>query len=91
MLNVKEAAARAMEHAREVFDDQNIADLLLEEVDFESGAPPTWKVTVSFVRPEELKNILRIVKFMRTFKIVHLDAETGEMLRITHRSTGLAA
>ena len=90
MLDIKQAVARAKEHAIEVFGDDKIADLLLEEVDYADG-PPTWKVTVSFIRPEQSQGSLASFRLLRTFKVVHLDALTGDLQRVTHRAGGIAA
>jgi hypothetical protein len=90
MLTVKEAVAQAKQHAQDVFGESGIVDMLLEEVDFDD-APPTWKVTLSFIRPEQAHSPLLTARFMRIFKVVQMDAATGALLRVTHRSSGLAA
>ncbi|MCA3600764.1 MAG: hypothetical protein IOC58_07565 [Methylobacterium sp.] len=90
MLNVKEAVARAMDHAKDVFGMEKVADLLLEEVD-RADNPDSWKITISFIRPEMVNSSFASARFMRTFKTIHLDAQTGELLRVTHRAGGIAA
>ncbi len=49
-MQVKEAVALAKEYIRDVFSDENISDLGLEEVEFDEG-PGIWSVTIGFSRP----------------------------------------
>ena len=54
-MNVREAVATAKQYTMEVFADEKIADLGLEEVvlDDEHGV---WRITVGFSRPRALAN-----------------------------------
>lgn len=101
MLNIKEAVASAKKYAEDVFSAEGVKDLLLEEVDFDDVSK-AWLVTVSFLRqqvtqnqnPNSVSTIAEMLiggSFRRIFKIVHVNAETGELIRVTNRETGLAA
>ena len=80
-MDVREAVKKAKESIVTVFADENIQDPRLEEIRFTEG-PPTWKVTISFVRP----SFLLPLNTERTFKVVHLDDLSGEVRSVTHRT-----
>jgi hypothetical protein len=98
MLSIKDAIARAKEHATEVFAGENISDLQLEEIELSGSAQPQWLVTLSFLRVQAkegsggaLASVLLTMRSSRIFKVVHLNAETGELIRIAHKSSVMAA
>lgn len=101
MLSIKDAILKAKGYAAEVFSADAVKDILLEEVDFREN-PRVWLVTVSFLRSQategqsanssiSMAEILLGGKLRRQFKIFHIDGETGSLVRITSRETGLAA
>lgn len=47
-MNVKEAIGFAKQHARDVFADENMSDLGVEEVDHEGE---DWRITLGLSRP----------------------------------------
>jgi hypothetical protein len=49
--SIKEAVALAKAHIVDLFSDENISQIGLEEVEFDSEARE-WKVTIGFARPE---------------------------------------
>jgi hypothetical protein len=50
-LNVKSAVKIALNYVKELYEENNLQDLMLEEVDF-SEAANQWLITVSFSLPE---------------------------------------
>lgn len=82
-MDVREAVTKAKETIVTIFEDEVIRDPRLEEVTLNSRqGPATWKVTISFVRP----SILIPLSDERTFKVVHINDLTGEVLSVTHRT-----
>lgn len=82
-MDVREAVTKAKESIVTIFKDEDIRDPRLEEVTFQrQQGTPTWKVTVSFVRP----SFLLPLNSERTFKVVHINDQTGEVLSVTHRT-----
>ena len=49
-MDVKEAAQAAKEYVLDLFSDEIIGGVSLEEVEFDDGYPKRWKITVSFIR-----------------------------------------
>ena len=49
-VDVKEAVRLVLEYVKEIFQGEQLADLGLEEVEFDD-ASATWRVTVGFSRP----------------------------------------
>ena len=81
-MDVREAVKKAKEGLATIFEGEDIRDPRLEEVRFALGGPPTWKVTISFVRP----SFMTALGGGRTFKVVHVDDISGEIKSITHRT-----
>lgn len=93
-MDVKEAARMAKDYLANVFSEEEITHIGLEEVDFDEGSK-TWKVTVGFFRPwERPGNALETslgglpVHGRRSFKVVRIKDHDGHILSITDR--GLA-
>lgn len=75
-LDVKGAVRRAHQIMYELFDESQLRDLLLEEIE-RSG--DTWLVTMGFTRPGRGMPIGAIMAPpMRAFKRLKIDARTGE-------------
>ena len=51
-MDVKESARTAKRYIADVFSDENISDVRLEEVEMDDP-PGVWRITVSFLRPAE--------------------------------------
>lgn len=49
-MEVKDAIAQAKEFVRELYQDEPIEKIGLEEVEFERGAGGTWAITIGFQR-----------------------------------------
>jgi hypothetical protein len=76
-LGVKEAVQIATNALRDLYDNVELRDLLLEEVE-RSGR--VWQVTLGFTRPGRGQGIGAIMVPQRAYKRIRIDAETGEFL-----------
>ena len=97
-MDAKEAVKTAKEYVADLFEDESIENLGLEEIVFKDGTG-TWKVTVGFNRPwDQVKNLADVMSAAsageipqwkrRSFKVVHIKDRTGKVLSVTHREPG---
>lgn len=90
-MEVKEAAQVAKATVASLFEDQQISNVLLEEVDFEE-LPATWSITVGFFRQAEMDShsiagsISKLIGRQRLFKVVRIRDSDGKVLSVKHRS-----
>lgn len=88
-MEVKEAVGKAKAHVMALFGDEGIMHLGLEEVEFED-ASDVWKVTVGFSRPWDQRNALTAAladqRPSRSYKVVRIDDEDGEVISVTTRT-----
>ncbi len=96
-MDVKEAVRMAREYTTELFADDGIENVGLEEVVFDD-AEKAWKVTIGFSRPwdrmepglaSELKRAATGAPPTwkgRSFKVVQIDDDTGRVVSMTHRT-----
>lgn len=87
-MDVKEAVRMAKEHITELFADESIQWVGLEEVVFDD-MNNVWKVTISFTRGGTLAGAIARVAARqeeRPFKVVQIDDRTGRVLSMTHRT-----
>ena len=70
-MDVKQAVAAAKQHVAELFANEGVAELGLEEVDFDE-AREEWLITVGFARRWDVAGVARILESVprRTYKIV---------------------
>jgi len=87
-IKIKDAVASALKYMRELYEGQDIQDLMLEEV---ARAGDFWHITISFTRPAPartvaLQDVFKTVMGERVYKVVEINAMTGELigLRITN-------
>ncbi len=89
---VKTAVSNAMQFIRELYADEQIKDVLLEEVEFSEPADQ-WLITIGFMR-NKIKDkssssiadlILPERETIRKYKIVHIDAQSGEPISMKIR------
>lgn len=88
MLNVKEAAKKAMAFVADIYAGDPINELRLEEVDFEEiGASAAWFITVSFSRADETSPLPKGLfgDQSREYKMVSVDAQSGEINSMKQR------
>ena len=88
-MNVKEAVRAANKYITELFADEEVQDLGLEEVVFDETAN-AWKITIGFSRPWERRSLAANLGGQgwknRSFKVVEINDHTGEIVAMTHRS-----
>ena len=89
---VKTAVSNAMQFIRELYADEQIKDVLLEEVEFSEPADQ-WLITIGFMR-NKIKDkssssiadlILPERETIRKYKIVHIDAQSGKPISMKIR------
>lgn len=87
-MQVKEAIRIGREYVKDVFSEEDIADIGLEEVIFDDETD-SWKVTIGFSRPWESAGSLsqRIAQAYprRAFKVVCIRDSDGQIKSITDR------
>ena len=89
-MTAKEAIHAAKEHIRDLFQDEGIAQVGLEELNFRD-APRAWDVTIGFTRrlPSPDGALSGIAAALgtsseRVYKVVRIS-EDGEILSLKHR------
>ena len=86
-MDVKAAVALAKEKIKDLFAEEAIKNLGLEEVDYDD-AKHIWRVTVGFSRPwDEPQNALAVLAGQqaysrRAYKVVHIDEDTTKVLSV---------
>ena len=90
-MDAKEAIRRAKIYVADMFSDENIANIGLEEVRRDEGR--NWLITIGFSRvplsqlnTQALANFIGHVRDLpRVYKIVTMDDSDGELVSITNR------
>ena len=77
-MEVQEAVRAAKAHVTELFEDEEIMNVGLEEVEFKNG----WRITIGFSRPWD-RTILTSPG--RSYKVVCLNDKTGRVVSVTDR------
>lgn len=89
MFDVKMAVRVAMEFIGEMYKDENLSDVRLEEVELLEEPPqnPEWRVTVGFRTPETAAAVAESLgeRVPRDYKVVKVDATSGQILGMTMR------
>ena len=90
-MNVKEAVARAKEYLADVFVDEQISNLGLEEVEFDYD-DSVWLITLGFSRPWNVSGggALSAVASLglsgpRSYKVVCIADANGQLISIKNR------
>ena len=92
-MDVREAARTAKAYIADVFADENIDEVGLEEVDFDDRLN-IWKITVSFMRPRGSMNIFQAAASgysqgtrtrQRSYKVVNIDDAGSRVISVKHR------
>ena len=78
-MDVKKAVKTAKEYVSEIFEEEDVKRIGLEEVVFDT-VKHGWKVTIGFQRS------LGIFSDQRIFKVVQIDDRTGQVVSMTHRT-----
>ncbi len=91
-VSVKRAVRAAINYINDLYAENNLRDLMLEEVEF-STAADQWLVTVGFSLPETNEEAASLIMpsktsraLSRRYKVVNIDAETGQPLSMKIRS-----
>ena len=86
-MDVKQAVQLAKTHLTEIFSDESIANIGLEEVDFDD-LNQVWEITIGFSRFwGRMGDVISALdgNAARTFKVVRIKDETGDVLSVKHR------
>ena len=87
-MDVKEAVRTALHHLAAAFDDEEVVDPTLEEVDFDYDSDE-WLITVGFERPWDPPRSNSLTEYeilkQRTFKVVRIDDKSGKILSLANR------
>jgi hypothetical protein len=84
-MNVREAVALAKKYAGEVFADEAISELGLEEVEFDESSQ-TWLVTIGFSRQRQVGGIPGLLTSnKRDYKVVRISDTTQKMISVKNR------
>ncbi|MXX53003.1 MAG: hypothetical protein F4Z35_03395 [Dehalococcoidia bacterium] len=89
-MNVKEAARAAKSYIADIYSDEDISDIGLEEVEIDDFTD-TWKITVGFSRPWSQKNNSLVamlggdIRPSRSYKVIHINDRDGSVTSLTDR------
>jgi hypothetical protein len=87
-LGLQEAVERATEVLRELYPNESLNQLLLEEIERGGPADRYWNVTLGFARPGSLAGMTTVVTSSpqsRAYKRIRINAETGAFEGMTDR------
>ena len=92
-MDMKEAVEIAKNYIVDLFKDEGIRNLGLEEVDFDDRTS-SWNVTIGFSRPWDIRTTTMIAAlthqegpFSRSYKIVRIDDKTKKIRSVKNRET----
>ena len=87
-MDVKQAVELAKKEFSDIFADEKITNLGLEEINFDESAR-VWQITLGFSRPWDSRNPLAsaiaTITPPRSFKIVRISVDSGKVISITNR------
>lgn len=87
-MDVKEAARTAKNYIADLFADERITDVGLEEIERDANQR-FWNVTVGFSRPWDQRNLavttLGQARLRRSYKLLRIDDETGTVHSVRDR------
>ena len=86
IMNVKEAVIKAKEYVSDLFADEQLLNIGLEELRREGD---DWLVTIGFSRPWNRKDLMSSIRgespLQRAYKVVRIRDDDGAMVSITDR------
>jgi hypothetical protein len=91
-MDVREAVQAAKTYVAELFADEGLSNLGLEEVEFDDTTG-VWRVTVGFSRPwDRLPTSIAAMaqggaSLPRSYKIVRIDDATGRVVSVKARES----
>jgi len=88
-MEVRDAVAASKKYVQDIFSEEKISNLGLEEVEFDE-ATGIWCITLGFSRPWEspqnaLAAIARQLQPPRAYKIVCISDKTGQLVSVKNR------
>ncbi len=87
-MDAKEAVSHAKRYVSELFADENIAEVALEEIDYDYEEDE-WKVTIGFTRPWASPKASGHIGFElpsnRAYKQVRLNEDGSRVLSVRDR------
>ena len=87
-MDVKEAARTAKTYITELFADEQIMNVGLEEVEYDDSKN-FWRITIGFSRPWDQKKNLAATLLeghqRRSYKLLLVDDRSGEVRSVTDR------
>lgn len=96
-MDAKEAIKAAKAYVQDIFKDEGVINIGLEEISFDEHTK-AWDVTIGFSRRWDNQNStftssagLAPPNYRRTYKIVEVSNENGEVLAVRNRPTEFAA
>ena len=81
-MNVKEAARAAKSYIADIYSDEDISDIGLEEVEIDDFTD-TWKITVGFSRPWSQKNNSLVAMLGGDIRAKFIDTQRGMRLDVS--------
>ena len=86
-MDVKQAVAKAKRYVLELFEDEAITDIGLEEIEFDD-VKKLWQVTIGFTRPwdQNIGSVLGGTR-SRTYKKILIRDRDHEVLSVKNRTT----
>jgi hypothetical protein len=82
-MEVKEAVRTAINYVKEIFADESLSNLGLEEIEYVPECKE-WRVTVGFSRPWDYPTAWQLAS-KRDYKAVHIDDTNGRVAAIKNR------
>lgn len=92
-MDVKEAVTTAKQYVADLFSNEGVSNLGLEEVDYDEGEG-VWNITLGFSRawdnaPDGFASFAaqQLFATKRTYKIVRVKEQGGKVLSVRNRET----
>lgn len=93
-MKVRQAVEIAKDYVRELYRDEPVTRLGLEEVEFvDDGSDSHWRITIGFVRLWEASSLVDALESRataRTYKVVAVNAADGSVRSVKHRDPATA-
>lgn len=86
-MDAKAACHKAKDYIADLFADEGVTNIGLEEVEFESTSY-SWRITIGFSRPWDHKNPLTAALgavVSRSYKVIRINDRSGEVESLTDR------
>lgn len=85
MTDMHEAVVGAVDVIKDVYRDEDISDVEVEEIDFDEE---NWLITVGFTRQRVRKALGGLALPTRTLKVVRIGRRTGRFAGMKIRNPG---